>query len=338
MPSPTIIPEGSPAVPPYPAFSEAVTAAGGAPAAFTGRYEDILLRPGLTMMIRDLKVLHDMEGHKEAGPAIQVGMMLEGAGTSRLSGHAGATAFPTNRMSVIQIDRPATSSFFVPAGTTLRYIDLRFERFFLRSLLKDSPLLAETDLADATMRDHGVSFALLPLDAAARRLAADILARPGVTPGDRLYLESKAIEALSHALTTLAIQRTQGGKGEGRAVVPLSARDRQRIRDAHDLLVADIEHTPLLRDLARRVGLNDNKLKNGFRQIYGNSVYAYLQERRMAVAASLLRAGSHSVTEVSLAVGYANPAHFSKLFRRYHGMPPSALLRGQAPEVDIHSQ
>ncbi len=41
----------------------------------------------------------------------------------------------------------------------------------------------------------------------------------------------------------------------------------------------------------------------------------------MEEGGTMLRKG-WSVTETSLAVGYANPSHFAKLFRRHYGIAP----------------
>ena len=52
----------------------------------------------------------------------------------------------------------------------------------------------------------------------------------------------------------------------------------------------------------------------------------------MTRAAELLRDGSTAVSEVARAVGYRQPAQFSKAFRRHHGCPPSEM-RGAAERI-----
>jgi AraC family transcriptional regulator, regulatory protein of adaptative response / methylphosphotriester-DNA alkyltransferase methyltransferase len=54
-----------------------------------------------------------------------------------------------------------------------------------------------------------------------------------------------------------------------------------------------------------------------------------LQRVRMTRAAELLREDAMPVGAVARAVGYRQPAQFSKAFRRHHGCPPSEL-RGTA--------
>jgi AraC-like DNA-binding protein len=82
---------------------------------------------------------------------------------------------------------------------------------------------------------------------------------------------------------------------------------------------------PSLPELARHVGLNEFKLKTGFRTLFGTSVFAYLRAQRMELARRLLVQRGQSVTEVALRVGYANPSKFALAFRKHFGFPPSAL-------------
>jgi AraC-like DNA-binding protein len=51
---------------------------------------------------------------------------------------------------------------------------------------------------------------------------------------------------------------------------------------------------------------------------------AFLREMRLARAAQLLEQESGTVSEVAYAVGYRDPEHFSKQFRKAYGVVPSA--------------
>lgn len=313
---------------PYPRHREALADGLTDSQTFRGRYENILLRPGLLLMVRDLITLTDFGGEKETGPAIHVGLMLDGAGDSWVKGSNNRFHFQAGRMSVMTTNRPVSGAFQVPAGARFRLVDLRFEPNFLAAILGDDPLFGTgDDLAEQVLKAYGVDLAYVPLTAAHRRVAEQILARGTDTPADLLFLEGKAIEILSMALAALTEQRTTLRDGKTAAPTQLSVRDRQRLTEARQRLIADPEQTIPLRDLARQVGLNEHKLKHGFRQMFGNSVYAYLQDHRMRLAAELLAQDGGTVTDVALAVGYSNPAHFAKLFRRHFGIAPSRYAR-----------
>jgi AraC-like DNA-binding protein len=290
-----------------------------------GRYEDILLRPGLLILIRDVVTLDDVEAQKEVGPAIHLGLMLEGGGHSSLKGTTRTYPFPANQVSMLATSKTVNGEFFIPAGTVVRYVDIRIEHDFLQEILRETAILDGDGCLDhPELEAEGVRMNLMPMSANIRRVTEQTLACPAKTGCDRLFLEGKVLELLSLALSEQDQRSTDGSKS---SQMTLSARDRRRLHAARDLLVADLERTWLLRDLARHVGLNENKLKYGFRQIFGNSVYAYLQDRRMQAAAEMLARGDQSVTSIALAVGYANPAHFSKIFRRYFSVSPSHYAR-----------
>lgn len=88
-----------------------------------------------------------------------------------------------------------------------------------------------------------------------------------------------------------------------------------------------MDDPPSLLALARQVGLNDFKLKRGFRQVFGTTAFGYLHDQRMERARQLLEERRFNVTEVACTVGYANPSHFAAAFKRKFGVNPGAYSR-----------
>ncbi|PIG91340.1 AraC family transcriptional regulator [Gloeocapsopsis sp. IPPAS B-1203] len=131
----------------------------------------------------------------------------------------------------------------------------------------------------------------------------------------RLYLESKVLEIITLQFAQLTEQNIKECNS-------LRARDIACIYEAKDLLNQCLENPPSLIELARQVGLNDYKLKVGFRQVFDTTVFGYLHERRMERAVHLLQETQLSLTEIAYAIGYACPASFSTTFRKKFGMSP----------------
>lgn len=77
-------------------------------------------------------------------------------------------------------------------------------------------------------------------------------------------------------------------------------------------------------ELAHKCGLNDFKLKSGFKQLYGNTVFGYLGNLRMEVALRLLKE-QKSVRLVAEEIGYKNPQHFTAAFKKKYGVLPSQV-------------
>jgi len=78
-----------------------------------------------------------------------------------------------------------------------------------------------------------------------------------------------------------------------------------------------------LEALAKAAHLSKPHFCTAFRRAFGVAPITYLIQRRMEAAATLLRDTSLNVGEVGRLVGYDDLYHFSKLFKRYFGMPPS---------------
>lgn len=100
----------------------------------------------------------------------------------------------------------------------------------------------------------------------------------------------------------------------------VSLRERRQLQQARELLLQDLSSPPTIAELSRAVGLNQFRLKQAFRQLYGNSIYATFQVERMQAAMELLQ--HHNVTETAMQLGYSNASHFSAAFRKQFGMTP----------------
>jgi AraC-like DNA-binding protein len=83
-----------------------------------------------------------------------------------------------------------------------------------------------------------------------------------------------------------------------------------------------------LRELSRLVGLNQFKLKKGFKALFGCSVFGHLHARRMEEAKRLLLERNTPIGEVARYCGYQYVQHFSTAFRKKYGVTPGSL-RGQ---------
>lgn len=94
-------------------------------------------------------------------------------------------------------------------------------------------------------------------------------------------------------------------------------------------ILADLSVPPQLPALAKKTGLSLTKMKQVFRQTFGDSIYNYYQSERMRHAAHLLK--EYSVSEVGYHIGFSNLSHFTRVFERHHQVKPKrykAALEG----------
>ncbi|AEI42850.1 helix-turn-helix transcriptional regulator [Paenibacillus mucilaginosus] len=133
-----------------------------------------------------------------------------------------------------------------------------------------------------------------------------------------LELESSVLELLWSAFQSFLFEPK---------LLRLSTMDKQKLQRARDILLERMANPPSLIELSRMIGLNDNKLKMGFKELYGTTVFGYLREKRLEKAFLLLQQGDLNVMETSLTVGYSNPSSFSEAFRDKYGVNPGHLRR-----------
>jgi len=150
-------------------------------------------------------------------------------------------------------------------------------------------------------------------------IATQLLSCPLKGACRRLYVESKTLELISAALDKIGSDARPGH-------FPLSKSDVERIREARRLLLEDITNPPRIRQLAKSVGINEFKIKYGFREVFGCTIRQCLRMHRMETARSMLADTDTTVGTVASMVGYTNMSHFITAFRDQFGVTPGALL------------
>jgi AraC-like DNA-binding protein len=141
----------------------------------------------------------------------------------------------------------------------------------------------------------------------------------------RVYLETKLTElALLRLSDELSPPPSRLASG---MTVKLSRLDRHKLEEAAELLGSRIQHPPTLHELSVLVGLNVNKLKQGFHWLYGTTVFCFLHSLRMRQAYRLLWESDLSISEISEQIGYSRQSAFSAAFRREYGFPPRELKK-----------
>jgi len=103
----------------------------------------------------------------------------------------------------------------------------------------------------------------------------------------------------------------------------------RKIKHAKEFLLKHMDTPPGLKELAKTAGLNEYQLKVGFKQIYGNTVYGFLNEHKLDNARVLLDTRKYQVNEVAYQIGYTNPSHFIAAFRKKYGVTPKKYLMGK---------
>src|ERR1700760_1008674 len=102
--------------------------------------------------------------------------------------------------------------------------------------------------------------------------------------------------------------------------------DREKIIQAREILLPHIGEPLTIKELSRKVAINECYLKKGFKEMFGTTIFDFYQGQRMEHARYLLYEKGLSVTEVSVMLGYSSISHFSTAFKKHTGLKPCELL------------
>jgi AraC family transcriptional regulator, transcriptional activator of the genes for pyochelin and ferripyochelin receptors len=135
----------------------------------------------------------------------------------------------------------------------------------------------------------------------------------------KLFLLSKSIELL--VLSSQAYDESARKKD----LFIKNKADKEKIIAVRDLINERLNRPPNLSEIARMVGLNEYKLKRGFKETFHTTVFGYLTEQRLNLAHQYLLDTEKTATEISLLLGYATPQHFSNAFKKKFGFTPYSV-------------
>jgi len=135
----------------------------------------------------------------------------------------------------------------------------------------------------------------------------------------RLFLEAKVLELLM-----LQMEQFESSVLVKPATL-LKGSDIDKIHQARQLIEQNLSHPYSLLELSHQVGLNDFKLKKGFKEVFGNTVFGYLHDLRMQEARRLLAELHKPIWEVAEYCGYEYVQHFSTAFKKKFGVTPGSL-------------
>ena len=135
-----------------------------------------------------------------------------------------------------------------------------------------------------------------------------------------LYIKGKVYELLS-----LYFNKNQDPSIE-QCPFLIDEENVRKIRRAKEIILQRMTNPPSLENLALEIGLSLKKLKEGFKELYGDTVYSYLLDHKMEEACRMLNTQKYNVNEVGLRLGYSTASHFIAAFKKKYGTTPKKYL------------
>lgn len=130
------------------------------------------------------------------------------------------------------------------------------------------------------------------------------------------YLKVKVIELLLF-ITNLDWRKERQKK------VYIPAQRVKKLKLIKDFLVKNLSTHYTIDEICIKFNMGATSLKEGFKFLYGDTIYNYTKKLRLEKAKQLLKQGRLSIAEIALEVGYLNPAKFSTAFKKEYGIAPS---------------
>ncbi|WP_166962502.1 helix-turn-helix domain-containing protein [Yeosuana marina] len=108
----------------------------------------------------------------------------------------------------------------------------------------------------------------------------------------------------------------------------LSFDDIKKLREGHDFIINNLDKKlPSLKEFALQLGTNEFKLKYGFKELYGTSVYRFLLEERLKKSQLLIQYTDMPLKQIAHTIGFKSFPHFSKTFKDRFGFSPKILRK-----------
>jgi len=290
-----------------------------------GSLRIVRLRDGLDLFVNEylleesliLECLGTTPGYSQIGLKFYLSGLLSGS----IRGLNGEMLASPGSCSVIYCPQGAAGTIGISSGSKVCNIELAIAPELLRTMTDESDENHPVELqrllntVQEPYRQLGQSNHLMSI------ALQQILHCPYQGATRRLYLESKGLE-----LIVLYLEQLKADQPTPQKPHQLKPEDINQIYQARDILIHQMDNPPSLLSLARQVGINDHKLKQGFRQVFGTTVFGYLHNCRMERAAQLLQENQTTVTGVAQIVGFAHRGYFAAAFKRKFGVNPRDYL------------
>lgn len=289
----------------------------GANELIKGSIKNIFIRPDFTLNITEIEILEDLE-LMTPFPTEIVGFSFCLKGASRfIIPHDNHEFGFSDGASTVYKTLPHEGVARFKKGMTYTSVAIHLQVDAFKNILGDALNDLPIEFVHSIHSNSGHQIYNFPFTAKARLLLEELLNDDFTGLSRQFFVESRVLELIGLQIDSL--------KKEGNPVPSLRPDEVEKIKECESILRAHFNHPLSLLQLSREVGLNDFKLKQGFKQVFGKPVFKYLQEYRLERALESLKKGDQSVTEVAESIGYSSLGSFSNAFLGQFGKRPNEI-------------
>jgi AraC-like DNA-binding protein len=215
------------------------------------------------------------------------------------------------------------SSTILDKNCNSKGIAISIKNHFLKEQLSNQFILIE-ELKNKK-KDKGLSTLIHKADNLKNiKLAQEVFNSPFQGGLNKIYSQSKCLEIIYNELNSIFCDC----KIKKDEKIKLSSQDIESLYKARDIILLTHEF-PDLPTLARKVAINEFKLKFGFKQLFNTTPGNMILEYKMGHAKQLLETSEFSILEISNFVGYKHQQSFSNAFIQFFGVRPKDVMKSR---------
>ncbi|MDO3624740.1 AraC family transcriptional regulator [Mucilaginibacter sp. BT774] len=219
---------------------------------------------------------------------------------------------PKNNSSILLSTNDLRTEIRFPADSDIHYVVVGITAKRLRSVLS----IEKPNCTLKTIIAENASFLFFEsLDPEMQLLLKNIVSVDMNNSLNNFYVQIKVQELIYLLFSKLSLRENTTFKN-------INSSDAEKLLVIRNKILSDLSTPPVLRELAKIASMSETKLKQLFKQTFGDTIYNYYQKARMEEAAFLLKQAKHSVSEVGYELGFSNLSHFSRLFEKQYGITP----------------
>ncbi|RXK13557.1 hypothetical protein CP965_07085 [Halarcobacter mediterraneus] len=138
---------------------------------------------------------------------------------------------------------------------------------------------------------------------------------------NNIYLQSKTYELIYEEFLSIIKK-----KGIQNNKIILTEKDKEALYKARELIIKN-KTSYSINELSRKVALNENKLKYGFKHLFNTTPGNIMLEMKMYEAKKLLEESEYNATEIAQIIGYKYVQNFTNAFSKFFGKNPSEIMK-----------
>lgn len=212
----------------------------------------------------------------------------------------------------------------ITAGDYVHYIVLKMSKDFFMELSADEPWMQEDRFFQQvkTSSPENLPNQTCYMQAPMLSVLHDILYAQSLDSHRFYYVKIKLKELLFsiHQLWHLQKQKNS-----------LSSNVVEELEQVRAYLLLNLVDPPSIRQLSKRFGISEKRLKKDFKDLYNTTIYAYVVRQRMEHAILLLN-GDCNVNELAASSGYQSVSHFIKVFKSHFKYTPKEYIQRQSSQ------